>query len=80
MLKKLQKTYGFKHLPNEERFYEMFKVSRKDFYQKLESAPNAETVENMIMETFYSTKETTHGRRGVMGLSNAIERLRRIET
>jgi len=35
--KKLQLTYGIKYLPNEERFYKMFKVTRKDLYQKLQS-------------------------------------------
>lgn len=79
MLYKLQKDFGLKYLPGEERFYEMFKISRKDLCFLLESAKDQEEVDRIIMEKIYGAKETVHGRRGVLTLARSFDYLRKLE-
>lgn len=79
VLYKLQKVFGLKYLPGEERFYEMFKISRKDLCFVLENAKDQDEVDRIIMEKIYEAKETVRGRRGVLTLAQSIDYLRKLE-
>ena len=79
-LYKLQKDFGLKYLPSEERFYSMFKISRKDLCYLLENAKDQAEVDSIIMKRIYGAEETLHGRRGVLSLAQSYEYLRSLET
>ena len=69
MLHNLQVTYGLTYLPSEERFYEMFKISRKDLCRMLDQAKSDEERQTIIFDKIYSVeKSAVHGRRGVLTL------------
>ena len=79
-LYKLQKKYGLKYLPDEDRFYEMFKISRKDLCHILDGAGSQEEVDQIILDRIYSSDgKSVHGRRGVLTLTESIDYLRRLE-
>lgn len=42
MLRTLIEDYGFKYLYSEDLFYKTHKISRKDFFDKLEAAKTQE--------------------------------------
>lgn len=79
-LYKLQKKYGLTYLPEEDRFYEMFKISQKDLCHILDNAKDEEEVQKIIMERIYEPRDkTVHGRRGVLTLSQTFSYLRKLE-
>lgn len=80
VLEKLQVTYGLTYLPNEERFYDMFRISRKDFCHMLDFAKDKQEREAIILDRIYSVKNSAvHGRRGVMSLGDTYDYLRKVE-
>lgn len=79
MLKKLQVDFGLTYLPNEERFYKMFKISQKDLCYMLENAKDEKEREEIVFKRIYSVEETLHGRRGVMSLKESYDYLRKLE-
>jgi hypothetical protein len=62
------REFGLRYVYEEENFYKMFKLSRKDFVEKLEKADESKR-EKIIMDIIYKAPKTEFGRRGVLPLS-----------
>ena len=67
------------YLPDEERFYNMFKITRKDLCYMLDNAESEKEREAIILKKIYGAKETLNGRRGVWTLAKSFEYLRKLE-
>jgi hypothetical protein len=51
-MKKFIHDYGIKHLYSEEVFYKTHKVSRFDFFDKLESSNSKDEVDSLINKLY----------------------------
>lgn len=61
------KEHGLKYVYDETTFYNMFKLSRKEFLEQIENT-NDKKRDKLIMNIVYKSDKTDFGRRGVQSL------------
>ena len=71
------KEHGLKYVYDEATFYKMFKLSRKDFLDKLEKAGTEEKRDKIIMDIIYKSPKSEFGRRGVKSLNQSNKMTKR---
>ena len=60
-------------------FYKLYKISRKDFLDKLQSANDQNERDNIILDTFYGvegSQDIPLGRRGVLSLQDGLAQIK----
>ena len=68
--------YGLKHVHSEERFYDLFKISRVDFIDKLSKIENPQIVEQEILKTIFENNKS-FGRTGISKLKKSITEIKK---
>lgn len=76
MLNILKYKYGLKHVHSEEEFYNLFKISRRDFLNKIEKIDDPQKVDELIFETIYDS-QTSLGRKGILTLRKSISEIKK---
>ena len=78
VVKKLKTEYGLRYVHDEELFYKLYKISRKDFVENLQNVDDQDERDQIIFNTIYGvqgSKDAPLGRRGVLTLQSGLAKI-----